>query len=377
MPSTSSATRRSLARGPAIAGSRRGRHDCGRAHERSEQIGHAGPVLGPLDLGPEVGVDHHALQPGGTGGGDHLGQLVDRERPEVGHLDRRLDEQVPVDLQGRPVRRAHGLEPLAELEVLVERARGGVPDVEALGRAAEPRLRAHARHQRRPGLLHRLGAHVGLRDGEEPAGERDRVRSPAGLQRVDELVTAGAAGAGVDVHLPVLVVRPADAEAHDQPSLRQQVEGGQPLGEVDRAVVAGHEDAGADGGHGRPRRGRGQRLERADDAPVALRDGQARPGRVAGRRLVGEEQVLLHPQPREAQLLGPLAEALHHMAAHRAPELREAQTDSHGRVPVTGTYCSQATVERPRGGGRRSRDVEDASRGVDQPRPSTNVRRIG
>ena len=86
---------------------------------------------------------------------------------------------------------------------------------------------------------------------------------------------------------------------------------------------------------GRPGRGRGQRLERADDAPVALRDGQARPGRVARDRLVREEQVLLHPQPREAQLLAPLAEAPQRIAADCPPSCGRLSPTCIMRLEVT------------------------------------------
>jgi hypothetical protein len=45
----------------------------------------------------------------------------------------------------------------------------------------------------------------------------------------------------------VLIVRPAHREPGDEPPVGQQVEGGQPLRDLDRPVVSGDEDAGADG----------------------------------------------------------------------------------------------------------------------------------
>jgi hypothetical protein len=100
--------------------------------------------------------------------------------------------------------------------------------------------------------LHRLGVDVAGGDREELPLVGDGVRAPAGLHGIDQLAGTTAARPRVDVVLGVLLVGPADAEAEHRAPAGQHVEGRDALGQVDRSVVAGHEDARAEDDVGRP-----------------------------------------------------------------------------------------------------------------------------
>jgi hypothetical protein len=260
---------------------------------------------------------------------DLLAELVHAERAQVRDLHRRRGEQAAIQLEGRAASRAHLAELGEHLQVLLERSRGRVPDVELLRGTPQPRGRAHAGQQPRPWLLYRLGPDLGLGDSEEPAAERHRVRSPAGDQGVDELVAADAAGPRINVHDLVLLVGPADAEAGYQPTAGQRVDGGQLLGQRDRPVQPGDQDAGPDHRPGGPGRRGGQRLQRGQRAAVGVRDLEPGTSRVTRDRVQWIEDVLLDPQAAIAEFLRLLAEGTQAIAVDVAAKLRQAQTDLH------------------------------------------------
>jgi hypothetical protein len=127
----------------------------------------------------------------------------------------------------------------------------------------------------------------------------------------------------------MLLVGPAHAEAGHQPAARQQVDGGQLLGQRDRPVQSGDQDAGPDHRPGGPGRGGGQRLKRGERAAVGVRDLQAGTGRVTRDRVQWIEDVLLDPQAGVAEFLRLLAEGAQAIAVDVAAELRQAQADLH------------------------------------------------
>ena len=126
--------------------------------------------------------------------------------------------------------------------------------------------------------LERLGPNIRLGDREELPLVRDRVTPPAREQRVDELICPLAAGAWIDVVLRVLLVGPADGEPEYGASASEDVEGRDPLRQIDRAVVARDEDARADRDGRRPRGDGGQQLHRLQDRSIRLGDGKPRSG---------------------------------------------------------------------------------------------------
>ncbi len=149
----------------------------------------------------------------------------------------------------------------------------------------------------------------------------------------------------VDVHLVVLVLRPSDAQPHDQTAVRQPIERRQPLGELDRAVVAADEDPGAERDPFRPGRCCRQQLERRPRRAVGLGNGHARAGGVRSRRLEGEEEVLLHPQAGEAELPRRVAESTDGVAGDVVTELGEREPDAE-RLNIGYGRASIVTVPR-------------------------------
>ena len=125
---------------------------------------------------------------------------------------------------------------------------------------------------------------------------RNRIRSPAGLHRVDQLIDATPARAWIHVVLRMLLVRPADAEPEHRSPAGEDVERRDALREIHRTVVASHQDAGADDDLRRPARNRSQQVHGLKDRAVGLGNGKARPRRVSRLDDVGEEQMLLHEQ---------------------------------------------------------------------------------
>ncbi len=108
------------------------------------------------------------------------------------------------------------------------------------------------------------------------------------------------------------------------------VERRHPLRQFDRAVVPADEDARAQHHVLGPGRGHAQQFERRHRRPVGVRHRHARSGCVRGRRLQGEEQVLLRPEAGEPERLGPLTEAAHRIAGHVVAELWEREPDAEG-----------------------------------------------
>jgi pimeloyl-ACP methyl ester carboxylesterase len=308
----------------------------GRGREqRGERLRHLGPAVRGVQRRVEVGVDDDRVDSRGSGPRDLGTEFVHALRAQVRDLNRRRGEQAAVQLKWFSSGGAHLVELTEHLQVLLERTGGRVPDIELFRGTPQPGGRAHPGQQPRPGLLDRLGTDLGLGDREEAAAERHRVRSPAGEQRVDELVAADAAGPRVDVHDLVLFVGPADAEAGHQPPAGQQIDGGQLLGQRDRPVQSGHQDAGPDHRADGPGRRCGQRHESGQRTAVGVRDLEARTGRVTRDRMQWIKDVLLHPQAAVAELLRPFAEGTQAMTVDVAAELRQAQADVHIGLPLT------------------------------------------
>jgi microsomal epoxide hydrolase len=301
----------------------------GGRQQRGERGRHLGPAPRRIQGRVEVGVDDHRVDARGPGQRDLLAELVYAEGMQVRDLHGRRGKQPAVQLEGLLPGRAHPVELAEHLQVLLQRAGGRIPDVELFRGAPQSGRRAHAGQQPGPGLLHRLGPDLGVGDGEEPAAEAHRVRSPAGDQGVDELVAADPAGTRVDVHDLVLLIGPADAETRYEPAAGQQVDGGQLLGQGHRPVQPGDQDAAPHHRPGGPGRGGGQRLERGQRAAVGVRHLQAGSRRVTRDRVQWVEDVLLDPQAAIAEFFRLFAEGPQAVAVDVTAKLRQAQADLH------------------------------------------------
>ena len=199
--------------------------------------------------------------------------------------------------------------------------------------AFQPGLAPHARQERWPGPLLRLGLHDRRPDREERALVGHRVVTPAGQQRRHEVVHALAPGGDVGAACDVLLGRPPDTEPDGQPATRQEVDRRQPPRQLPRPVVAGDEDRRPEPRRRRPRRHGRQQLGRCQDALVLGRHHGSGTAGVPADRLERPEEVVLHPQARVAVLLGPHAELAQHVDRQPGPELGHAQSDPrHGRA---------------------------------------------
>ena len=189
----------------------------------------------------------------------------------------------------------------APSQVLGERhGDGGHPAIAVVDDAVEDGWAGAAEDDRRVRVLHRLGPLPGRGDVDMAPVVLGNLVRPEGLDRLHLLPHEAEAGRGVDaVGLHLLVV-PAGADAEDDATVGDLVEGRDLLGRVD-GVALGDEGEGGDdldllgdGGGG------GQRDEGVEHALVAH-------GRLGGEGEVGREghvRVLGHAEALEADTLG-------------------------------------------------------------------------
>ncbi len=286
------------------------RTDGGLTVGRPEGTGHgrSGPPRSPGRHGEPLGEGRHLVvdpgqvvahrgrddQAGGTGrpgvldlllrgGGQVTGQgELDAGRIATGFLGRDPHLGHP---EGQVLgRQAEGLEPVAETSGPSGRRLAVPPDVDG--------------HPVRPG---RLGVRVGMPEREELALEVGARRPRVGPQSAhggDRLVGTTAPGPRIGSGGPELLVHPPHPDAHPYPASRQDVDGGDPLGQDHRMMVGedqhagGQSDAVGDGGQV------GHQIERIGDPAVVGQRHLPRGGVGIDALVVGDHDRVFHQDHR-------------------------------------------------------------------------------
>ena len=172
-----------------------------------------------------------------------------RQRSE--HRERGAVTAGPVDL------RAHARDAGHRIGGVVTPRDPAAPEAGEASRDARVAPPAHP--DRHAAGLHRLGHRVDRLEAQLRRREGRALLAPERLADLERVVEQAAARAEVETGRFVLLALPADADAEVDATVREDVEGGQLLGEHDRPPQRREQDVGAESNPIRLRRDRGER----------------------------------------------------------------------------------------------------------------------
>ena len=151
-------------------------------------------------------------------------------------------------------------------------ASDGHPAVGVLGHRAQHRRSGPAPDERpHPWLLHRFGPGPGRGQVDELTVVFGPVLGPQGLHAVEVLTDQGVATAEVNAMVLRLGPVPAEPQTEGEPASREVVEGGDLLGQDDRIVLGGEQNAGAQAEAAGGLDGRRERHQWAESSLVVIR----------------------------------------------------------------------------------------------------------